>query len=203
MDLSGATVTVWTDATKATQLDTQVTNGSGVAVLDVGTAGTHYYEVTYPTRLATSSASALMSCGTTRTVNLTPATDYFCLSWCVLPLYKTVFATFSSVLPTITLHHSGGGWSGGLNYAYPGCGGCPAATVPLFIDFSNLQVGPNLGFPGCPGNGVSPAVLPLTTISQACPPSFSWAQSLPSSAPYLTFEGNLFCGPTATVTFTE
>lgn len=204
--LSGATVTIWTDATKVTQLDTQTTNGSGVAVLDVGTAGTYYYEVSYGVRMLVSSNTVAITCGGTRGLTLTPASGYHCASFCAEPLKDTLTGTFSSALPTITLTYNVplGTWRGTGTFAFPGFG--PTCTapfnVPLALTFGTLLVGNDAahGLAICPGAGSPSVNTNLTTTSTTCPPSFSLVESLASS----TFLTTLLSGAApGTVTFTE
>jgi hypothetical protein len=78
MGLPGATVTVWTDSGKATQLATGTTDSTGSVVLDITSAGSRYYEISR-SRFVTFTATATISCGATvgpRT--LAVATGYRC-----------------------------------------------------------------------------------------------------------------------------
>jgi hypothetical protein len=137
---SGATVNVWTDSSKTTLIASGTTDGSGAVDLNLGShAGSIYYEVTQ-SRFATASATVTVSCGqynsiVPRTVNLTAATGYVCVSSCAVPVATTLHAThpkFGAI--TLTYNASGtfgAGWYTTVTYSYPGCFACPARTVTV------------------------------------------------------------------------
>lgn len=75
----GASVSVWTNSGKTTLLGSGTTDSSGNVTIDVGSAGTYYYEVSdsFPC-FATVSATAAFACGATINVSITVDTTNCC-----------------------------------------------------------------------------------------------------------------------------
>ncbi len=172
-------------------LDSETTNGSGQAVLNVGTAGTYYFTVTgISSRFDAYGASHATTCGGGFTITLSAATGYACSSACAIPIGQTLTLT-DSLLGTCTLTYSGSSWSGSITYSYPGftnetclCFCSPSTVTVTYTLGTNLSLGYALkGLDGCPTNGGSLVTDPSTsciglTHTVTCPPSFNWSGSI-------------------------
>lgn len=179
---AGAIVSVWTDATKATLRDSQVTNSSGVASVDVGTAGTYYREISHPSgRFATHSATVAFACGTGQTVSLTAAAGFICAPnlGCVLPLPSTLHYSLSlgtvaddSMVWNAALSR----WISSTTWAFPGNSSCGPASVSFEVRLAAVSVltveyGSRPGFPACPGAGASWGAGTASSTGSSCTPA--------------------------------
>jgi hypothetical protein len=145
--LPGSTVSVWTDSSKATLIDSGTVFADGSYSANLSShAGSIYYEVSH-LRYTTSSTTLTVACGdyfgdlsgfgsNPRSVTLVHDTTYVCVTGsCSTPIAKTLHATHPKFGP-ITLTYNaagslGAGWYDTVTYSYPGCFACPAKTVTV------------------------------------------------------------------------
>jgi hypothetical protein len=124
--LTDATVSLYTDSSKATLVATGTTSGGSV-VLNVGAAGT-YWRVISRARFTTSESSVAVTCGGTYTTTLSPTADYVCSLCCtssVLPQPRTLYLTDADGTHTLTF-----ATTGSQDYWH----GCHTKTVNAVID---------------------------------------------------------------------
>jgi hypothetical protein len=150
--LPGITVTVWTNSSKTTLLGSAVSDAGGLADVNLGTTGgaSVYYEAGGGRYAVTSGTTGTVSCGQWNAGNpfavaLAVASGYVQTPACPQPIATTLHATHPRY-GAITLAYNGSGahgpgWYATVNYAYPGCYGCPAKTVTVtcFVDTGSLS----------------------------------------------------------------
>lgn len=194
LDLAGATVTVWTDATKTTLIATGTTNASGNFTADVGSPGSKYWEVSR-SRFTTASQTVYVYCGGTYTQSVSPDTaSYQCYFTCAVPISKTLHLT-DSVVGSITLNWVTTDWQGSVSYVFPGCASCPPGTITVSYRLDqngNLFVTAPLGAPCSTDNSQF-----LLGSSVSCPTPFSVSKTGTGT------RGLLYCGANPTLTLTE
>lgn len=138
--LRGATVKVWTNSGKTVLIASGTTNASGDVTLDLVSVGTGWIEILGVTRFNDINQSFGWSCSRTYSFAMTVATGFACVGGCAWPI-KNVLQLTDSVYGAFTLTRSGSIWlSGpgfpnGINIGFPGCRGCPAATVNILFSF--------------------------------------------------------------------
>ena len=199
LNLPGATVNIWTDSGMGTLVGTGVTNASGNAVIDIGTAGTYWRE-SKKTRFTTDQRSTTPTCGGSPSVTLSADSSlYVCISGCVDPIAKTLFFTDALLGTTLTLVWRSSppagelAWGGaGASAPMASLGGAPCTagtttTVTISYDGRNSVFAswPTLVSPsGCPSDAgtFNTGVLgfgtcPITT----CPNSYASSGTLVAS----------------------
>jgi hypothetical protein len=123
----GVTVSVYT-ASGGTLIDSQTTDGSGVAHLTLPTVpGTYWVTITYISSRFNAFVQSRSLTGTD-TIGLAPATGYTCDSGCCLyPITNSITLTDSEYGTfTLTYDITSLSWISGPQVAnYPGCTGCP------------------------------------------------------------------------------
>jgi hypothetical protein len=132
-NLTGATVNIWNNSGMTSLIATGTTNSSGNVILNIGTAGTYWREITHP-RFVTQSGSISPGCGGTLSTSFTtPAVGYVCCpgSACGLPLATTLFLTIAGNTYTLTYDSGQGAWYGTATHTDPlitNIGPFPACT---------------------------------------------------------------------------
>lgn len=146
LNLENATVTIWTNSGKTSQVATGTTNSSGNVDLDVHSAGSYYHEVTTGGHFTVSSGTTTLTCNSTVNIALTAASGYVCCSQVAQAIPTTLHWTDSDTTKTLT--YASGIWS----VRYDG----------------NVTVNPISncpgGFPDCAGGDGNPVL----TLSVAC-----------------------------------
>lgn len=150
---AGIPVNYWTDSSKATLLDSGVTDANGRFTGDVGSPGTYWYEYQAVGRSgAKEGAFTVASCGggdVGASILIPPATGYVCLSQggaCARHVPTTLHASLSQgtlasgvMVYSTTLNI----WRVSTTWDYPGGGGCFASPgTPITIDLRNDVIPP-------------------------------------------------------------
>jgi hypothetical protein len=216
-------VSVWTNSGKTVLLGTTLSDASGLAVINIGGAGTYYYEVGDGVRFNISSATVAMSCGGSIAVTLTAHSGFHCVAGCAWPILDNLNFT-DTFFGSGVASWNGTLWVGSLSYSYPGCGKnqippC-GAVATLGVRFQVPQSGPRWYISGasCPTNTVGSEInLGGTLASTSCyvpgisafGQTYNWGGQTCSGIP----QANMFCCdvsafphpnfPSGTTVFTE
>jgi hypothetical protein len=168
--IPGATVTVWTDSTKNVQLATGTTGADGKVALSWSSGSCSiYYEYAAGPRFNVTSASAVLTPGSTTTKSLTAANGYHCSAVCAYPLKDTLY---SNGVNCATLTY--GNWVFGIGWFCPGGALFPgkfflgAENNPVCLIFDPGNPGAACTVCG-PGNSCPPDALLLTICENTFP----------------------------------
>lgn len=216
--LQGATVTVWTDSGKTTQLATGTTDAGGNVTLywNATCATSVYVEVSCP-RFVTYTNTGAYTCAATTTVSLSAASGYHCAGCSAIPLADTLHLT-DSVYGSTTLSYSAGNWvSGTTSWSFPGDVCCSAASFGMIYTLTGSTCAlsatyghgpPVVGVPECPtGTGRQTDVgAGSTTVSKPtyCGDATAWNFSASVPATTCPASDTIYIYPGgATYTMTE
>jgi hypothetical protein len=140
--LAGATVSIWTDSSKAAFKASGVTSNVGVVTVDV--PPTFYYEVTHPRFVGKKSGSRSCSVSASnQNVDFSSnsvVSGYYCTTWCGSPLKDTLHYS-DPIMGAVTLSNSGsGGWIGTTSHTFSAGTSsngstCAGATVTVKLIF--------------------------------------------------------------------